>query len=163
MENRASAIFPARPLLLYDAECGLCDALVRWLLRRVEARGQTLSFAALQGRTAARFLHAAGLVRAGEKAGAFESLVFVPAWKENACTRTDLAVFLRTDAVICALKRLGGGWGAVAWFAEIIPPGARDWVYRQVARRRRRIFGKVKAGAGIAAQEWARATGRFLP
>jgi len=59
-----------KPVLLFDGECGLCHALVVFMLRR--DRCGVLTFAPLQGRTAQAFL-----IQHGLKTADFDSLVYV--------------------------------------------------------------------------------------
>ena len=133
------------PVLLFDGECGLCNALVRFLLRR--DRAARLRFATLQG-----VYGQAALKRLGLPASDFDSLVFLPKGDEG-------PGLLRTDGALGALAELGGGWAKAARRARCMPPGFRDTVYRAVARTRYAIFGRHR-GAPLAADAgWA---DRFL-
>ena len=135
------------PVLLFDGECGLCNRVVRLLLR-FDAEGR-LRFAALQSVPAQEFLRRHGLPAAD-----FDSLVFVPDWAR----RGEKKFLLRTDGVIAAL-RAGGPLGAeLAAVLAFFPAGWRDAGYRLVARWRYRIFGEWRARP-LARAEWA---GRFL-
>ncbi len=135
------------PVLLYDGECGLCQRLVRLLLR-LDRRGR-LHFAPLQGPAAQSYLQQHGLPAAD-----FESMILVPDW-----VRRDAAGYLRqTDAAIAALREVGGIGRAVAALLRVVPGAWRDAGYRLVARWRRRLFGAARAGA-LARPEWS---GRFL-
>jgi len=133
------------PVLLFDGECGLCQRLVRHLLR-LDQR-QILRFAPLQGPTAQGFLRGHGL-----PADAFETLVFVPDWARR--DANDFA--LRTDGVIAAL-RAAGGIRRAALLARC-PQAWRDVAYRFVAQFRHRFFGPWRAGLRPR-PEWAE---RFL-
>ena len=62
-----------RPVLLYDGRCGLCNRLVRGLLRA--DRAGRLNYAPLQSAPAQTYLRAQGL-----PATDFDSLVFVMDW-----------------------------------------------------------------------------------
>jgi predicted DCC family thiol-disulfide oxidoreductase YuxK len=134
------------PLLLYDGECGLCNAVVRFLLRR-DRRGR-LRFAALQGTTARAALEARGMYRPD-----FDSIVFIPDFP-----RTDGAYWQRTDGVVGVLRELGGGWRLMGAL-RLVPAFLRDPFYRIVARVRYRIFG-VYVPRPLERPEWAE---RFLP
>jgi predicted DCC family thiol-disulfide oxidoreductase YuxK len=135
------------PVLLYDGECGLCQRLVRLLLR-LDRRGR-LRFAPLQGPAAQSYLRQHGL-----SAADFESMILVPDW-----ARREAAAYLRqTGAAIAALREVGGIGRVVAAFLRVVPGAWRDAGYRLVARWRRRLFGTARAGA-LARPEW---TGRFL-
>ena len=134
------------PVLLYDGECGLCNAVVRFLLRR-DKRGR-LRFAPLQSGPAQAYLRARGL-----PTGDFDSLVFVPDWEqpESAAPR------LRTDGALSALHELGGAWRVVAW-ARVLPAVLRDPFYKLIARFRYALFGKYRPRP-LPEPEWER---RFL-
>ena len=67
----------SRPVLLYDGECGLCNRLVRLLLR--SDRAGRLNYAPLQSEPAQAYLRAQGLPVTD-----FDSLVFVPDWNQPA-------------------------------------------------------------------------------
>lgn len=138
---------PARPVLLFDGECGLCNRVVRLLLR-LDQRGR-LRFAPLQGPAAQEFLRAHGLPAAD-----FSTLVFVPDWTR----RAEKTFLLRTDGAIAAL-RAGGGVGRwLAAMLAIVPRSLRDAGYKFVARTRYKIFGPWKA-CPLPRPEWA---ARFL-
>lgn len=145
----ASAHDPAAigPVLLFDDECGLCQQVVRLLLR-VDGRAR-LRFAALQAPVAQAFLRAHGLPTTN-----FDSLVFVPEWN-----RRDRPEFLlRTAGVIAALRTVGGMGRPLAALLELMPARVRDAAYRGVARWRSRIFGRRLPRAQPRA-EWS---ARFL-
>jgi len=138
---------PAGPVLLFDGACGLCNRIVRLLLRL--DRGGRLTYAPLQGSAAQAYLRAAGLPTED-----FDSLVFVPNWER----REEKAFLLRTDGVIAALRAVGGPARGLAGLLAVFPPGWRDAGYRMVARWRYRIFGEWHPRP-LARAEWA---ARFL-
>jgi len=119
-----------RPVLLYDGECGLCNRLVRVLLRA--DRAGRLNYAPLQSAPAQAYLLAQGLPLTD-----FDSLVFVPDWGR----RGQREFLLRTDGVIAALRGCGGLGRALAAGLAVFPAAWRDAGYRLVARWRYRIFG----------------------
>ena len=137
----------AGPVLLFDGECGLCNRIVRILLRI--DRGGRLRFSPLQGPAAQSFLRANGLPTED-----FDSLVFVPAWGR----REGKSFLLRTDGVIAALRAVGGPARILAGVLAVFPSGWRDDGYRLVARSRSRIFGRWQARP-LARPEWG---ARFL-
>jgi predicted DCC family thiol-disulfide oxidoreductase YuxK len=137
----------AGPVLLYDGECGLCNRVVRLLLRL--DRGERLRFARLQGDAGQAYLKAQGLPAAD-----FDSLVYVPDWS-RAGQRDFL---LRTDGVIAALRECGGLGPELAAVLAVFPVAWRDAGYRLVARWRYRIFG-VWRPRPLARPDWV---GRFL-
>lgn len=138
----------AVPVLFFDGECGLCNRLVRLLLRL--DRRRHLRFAPLQGPAAQAYLKAHGLPTVD-----FDTLTFVPDWNQ----REQPAFLLRTAGVVAALRTTGNGFaGVVAALLAIVPDTIRDAVYRLVARIRYRLFGPWRP-IPLARPEW---TERFL-
>lgn len=120
------------PVLLYDGECGLCNAIVRQLLR-TDRRGR-LHFAPLQGTAAQAYLRSKGLPTED-----FDSLVFVPDWQApERC-----APLLRTDGALAAAAEVGGVWRLFTWM-RVLPAWSRDPFYRLVARTRYALFGEYR-------------------
>jgi predicted DCC family thiol-disulfide oxidoreductase YuxK len=136
------------PVLLFDGECGLCNRIVRLLLRL--DRAGRLRFATLQGLTGQGYLQAHGLPTKD-----FDSLVFIPAWEQ----RAQPEYLLRTDGALAALKTSGGLGRGLAAIARVVPRSWRDAAYRGIARWRYRLFGEWKPRP-LARPEWA---ARFLP
>jgi predicted DCC family thiol-disulfide oxidoreductase YuxK len=132
------------PVLLFDGECGLCNALVRFLLRREGAGG--LRFAALQGRFGQDQLRRLGLPTED-----FDSLVFLPRGAEG-------GGLCRTEGALAVLETLGGAWARVARGLRVVPARVRDAGYRLVARTRYLIFGRHRPRP-LADPAWA---GRFI-
>lgn len=137
---------PGGPVLLYDGECGLCNRVVRVMLR-LDRHGR-LRYAPLQGKSAQWYLWAQGLPTED-----FDSIVFVPDWAQR--DRSDYK--LRTDGVVAAFRAMGGVGRVLAW-AGVVPTVWRDAVYRLIARCRYRIFGEWRPRP-LARPEWA---ARFL-
>lgn len=135
----------ASPLLLFDGECGLCQALMRFVLRR--DRNGRIKVAALQGVTGQALLRRAGLPTED-----FDSLVFFPEVAGN-------EVLLRTDGVAAVLRELPGGWKTVGRILGALPPGFRDGGYRIIAKSRRKMFGEPRPD-GLSDPAWA---DRVLP
>lgn len=159
--------FPARrdarqPVLLYDGECGLCNAVVRFLI--AEDSTARLRFAPLQSEPAQAYLRAQGLPTED-----FDSIVFVPDWhvarpvkggtsevpavtgrataeaKVPAVTGRATAggYLLRTDGVLQATDEIGGIWRVVS-LLKWIPRRLRDAAYKLVARSRYALFGEYQ-------------------
>ena len=150
--------------MLFDGECGLCDRVVRLLLR-LDRRGR-LRFASLQGPEGQAYLRAQGLLTRD-----FSTLVFVRqgllpshAGREAACPseaprgvgaisgpampepdiREEPAYKLRTAGVAAALRTCGGAGWILGTLLLAVPGFLRDPAYRMVARWRFRIFGPRK-------------------
>ncbi|MBC8009004.1 MAG: DUF393 domain-containing protein [Burkholderiales bacterium] len=117
-----------RPVLLYDGECGLCNAVVRFLLRE-DATG-VLRFAPLQGAFGQATLRRLGLPTAD-----FDSLVFLPDADGDVHQ-------LRTAGALAVLDVVGGVWRAAAKIGRVVPAPIRDAGYKIVARLRYRLFGE---------------------
>lgn len=137
---------PARPVLLYDGECGLCNACVRLLLRA--DRAGALSYAPLQSAPAQEYLRHRGLPTVD-----FDTLVFVPDWDDPASGQH----LLRTDGVLAACAVAGGWLGPMAGL-RVLPRRWRDGVYKGVARMRCRLFGSYRP-TPLPDPEWGK---RFL-
>ena len=119
-----------QPVLLYDGNCGLCNRVVRLLLR--SDRGARLKFAPLQSAPAQAYLRKQGLPTTD-----FDSLVFVPDWNAQA-----VGVYLmRTNGALAAAAEVGGVWGLVTW-TRVLPLWLRDPCYKLVAKSRYVLFGE---------------------
>lgn len=133
----------AGPVLFFDGECGLCNRLVRGLVRL--DRAGRLRFAPLQGPMARSYLRAHGLPLAD-----FDSLIFVPSWAGRA--RPDHLV--RTAGVIAALRVVGGVARVFAAVLALLPARVRDFGYRVVGRTRYALFGPWRSRP-LARADWA--------
>jgi predicted DCC family thiol-disulfide oxidoreductase YuxK len=118
------------PILLYDGVCGLCNRLVRFILRR--DRNDTFRFASLQSALAGRILarHSADMIDLGT--------IYVIIH----CELPDEFLLARSEAILFVLKQLGGVWSAAASVLQILPGAVRDAAYSVVAQNRYRIFGR---------------------
>lgn len=117
---------PDGPVLFYDGQCGLCDRSVRWCLDR-DRRG-VLRFAPLQGETYARLPN-------DDKPDDLSTVALLDGGR----------LFMRSDAVVRLLGHLGGTWTLLGAMGRVIPRGARDGLYRFIAKRRLRWFGGAEA------------------
>jgi predicted DCC family thiol-disulfide oxidoreductase YuxK len=131
--------------VLFDGVCVFCNGAVRWLLAR-DPHAQ-LRYAPLQGETAATLR-----ARHPEIPEALETFVYVEPGPDGE------RVFLRSDALLRVLVRLGKPW---RWLAvlRVLPRGLRDAAYLAFARARYRLFGRLDACALPSPDEKA----RFLP
>jgi predicted DCC family thiol-disulfide oxidoreductase YuxK len=118
----------ARPIMLYDGVCGLCNAGVDAALAL--DRGRCLRFAALQSPAGRRLLAAAG--RAPDD---ISSVVLVTA---------DGRAFIESAAIV-EIGRVLGVPGPLAAAALALPARGRDRAYRAVADNRYALFGKRDA------------------
>jgi predicted DCC family thiol-disulfide oxidoreductase YuxK len=136
----------ATTVVFYDGVCGLCNRLVRFLIRR-DTRARLL-FAPLQG--------------------AFARTVLVP----QGCNPSDLdtvyavayppdppvRVLRRSRAVLHAVAELGPAWRMAAMAGRMIPLPIADAIYNAIARRRYRAFGQLDA-CPVPPPKWR---GRFV-
>ena len=115
------------PVLFFDGECGLCNRVVRYLMRI--DRAACLRYAPLQGATGQAYLRDRGL-----PTDEFSTLVF-------ARSLGDPSPLFRTDGAQAALRLCGGAGKVWAALIGFFPRPVRDGGYRLVARLRYRIFG----------------------
>lgn len=132
-------------LVFYDGGCGLCHRSVACLARH-DGDGSRFLFAPLGGETAG-----IRLVEAGLDPPPYGTVVVLD---ERGRLRT------KSDAVLHALGRLGGGWRRIAGAARLVPRPLRDGAYLAVARIRGRLFRKPQ---GVCPRLPARLAERFLP
>ena len=116
-------------LVLYDGVCGLCNRLVSFLLRH--DRHDQFRFAPLQSEVAQALLRHYNLDPTD-----FDTVVVLTNFQRSA-----ERAFTRSEAALWAIARLGGIWKLFA-VAKFIPLALRESLYRFIAHRRYRIFGK---------------------
>ena len=112
------------PIILFDAECVLCSANARFVLRHDQAGHFRL--ASIQGTVGAALCRTHGVDPADPV-----SMLVVEAGR----VRRD------SDAVLSIYAALGLPWRLIGVF-RLIPALLRDPVYRWIARNRYRLFGK---------------------
>jgi predicted DCC family thiol-disulfide oxidoreductase YuxK len=117
-------------IVVFDAECLLCNGSVRFLLRH--DRRHVFRFASMQGRAGGALLARHGL-QAGDGLQTMLLVEGARSWQDSA-------------AVIRVLGALGGPWRLV-WLAWPIPAPLRDAAYRWLARNRFRLFGRSEVCA----------------
>jgi predicted DCC family thiol-disulfide oxidoreductase YuxK len=111
-------------IVVFDAQCLLCNGWVRFLLRH--DRAGRFRFASMQGGTGQRLLASAGLPVDG-----LQTLLLVDGDRS----------WQHTAAILRVLHQLGWPW-RLAWAAWLVPAPLRNAVYRWVARNRYRIWGR---------------------
>lgn len=119
-------------LVLYDGVCGLCNRLVRFILKR--DRRRQFRFASLQGPLAEALLR-----RHGFDARDLDTFYLVADHQGPG-----EQVFARARAVLVVLRKLGGIWAVSRAFAPL-PSRWLDAAYDFVAARRYRWFGRADA------------------
>jgi len=111
-------------IIVFDAQCLLCNAWVQFLLRHDKRRA--LRFASIQGAHGQAFLAQAGL-----KVEGLQTLLLVDGDR----------IWQHTAALLRMCHALGGPW-RLAWMAWLIPAPLRDGLYRFAARHRYQWFGR---------------------
>jgi predicted DCC family thiol-disulfide oxidoreductase YuxK len=135
-----SAAGVAKPVILFDDVCVMCNTFVNLLLRI--DRQQRFLFAPLQGATARKLLPAL------PDDPRNWSMVYVD----------ERGVHDQSDASLEVYRRLGGLWWLLS-LARFIPRAIRNPVYRVIAGNRYRWFGK----RGVCRVPTAEERARFLP
>lgn len=115
-------------VIVFDGVCVLCSRWVGFVVRR-DRRGQ-YKFAAMQTPSGRNLLVAHGI-------DPDDPLSFL--LLEGDAAYTD------TDAIVRILRSLGSGWRVAAVLLSIVPRFISDPLYRWVARRRYRLFGRREA------------------
>jgi predicted DCC family thiol-disulfide oxidoreductase YuxK len=113
-------------IVVFDAQCLLCNGWVQFLLRH-DHQGR-FQFASIQGDTGKQLLAKEGLQVDG-----LQTLLLVDG------NRT----WQHTAAIFRVLGALGWPW-RLAWLAWLVPSFLRDPLYRIVARNRYRVFGRAQ-------------------
>ncbi|AQR73815.1 thiol-disulfide oxidoreductase DCC family protein [Sphingomonas sp. LM7] len=112
------------PVIVFDAACILCSAHAQFVLRH-DRRGR-FRLASMQGDAGAAIYRRFGIDPADP-----DTLIVVQG--ETALRDS--------DAILAIWRGLGWPWRAVGVFG-LVPRGMRDPLYRWVARRRYRLFGR---------------------
>lgn len=113
-----------RPIVVFDAECPLCSAHARFILRH--DRHARMRVASMQ-RTVG--------------AGLYRRFGIDPDDPETMIVVQGPTVLRDSDAVLAVWTHLGWPWRLAA-VARLVPRPLRDAVYRWVARNRYRLFGR---------------------
>jgi predicted DCC family thiol-disulfide oxidoreductase YuxK len=128
----APPIPPDAVLILYDGVCGLCNGLVRFMLRR--DRGDRCRFASLQSPVGRELVTARG--------GDPDELSTL--WVIERPGRTDERVWRGGRAAVVALASLGRAW-VLLHALRVLPAALLDRAYRALASRRYRLGGRLEA------------------
>jgi predicted DCC family thiol-disulfide oxidoreductase YuxK len=125
MSASTSPPTPEGPIVLFDGVCTLCERSVQFIVGHDEA-GQ-IRFAARQSAAAQAILQRLGVTHALP-----DSVLLV----------LNGRVHSESDAAIGIGRLLGGMWLMFANVAGLMPRSARDGLYRMIAKRRYRWFGR---------------------
>jgi predicted DCC family thiol-disulfide oxidoreductase YuxK len=130
MTAAEQAAIAGRSVILYDGVCGLCNRVVRLLLR-LDREGH-LRFAPLESPIAAEIL-----ARFPTPPGEPEGVLLI-----TAALMPEEAIYRRFDAVAEALRTLSGPWPLIGALLRLVPRPLREWSYGLIARNRYRLFGR---------------------
>jgi predicted DCC family thiol-disulfide oxidoreductase YuxK len=120
---------PGEHLVLYDGVCGLCNAIVQFVLRRDHAG--VFHFASLQSTTGREWLKR--FERNPEKLDTFAVVI---GYRTSTPTMA-----VKAAGVLFLLRHLGQPWRILA-VAGVLPHSMLNWIYDLVARYRYRVFGR---------------------
>lgn len=123
---------PAKPVILYDGLCGLCNRLNQFVLKRDQR--DSFRFASLQS----PFAHAV-LQRHGADPRDLGT-VYIVLHHGQPGER----LLAKSQAILHVLQQMGGVWRA-ARICQVLPRFLRDLVYDLIARHRYRIFGEFES------------------
>lgn len=125
----------ARPVILFDGVCHLCNGFVRFVLAR---DGGRFDFAPLQSAFAQQKL----------RGRAWDSVALAEGGE----------LYFAEEAALRILAGLRAPWPWLARAFRVLPKPLLAWGYRLIARHRYRIFGREEQCA-LPRPEWQ---GRFL-
>ena len=112
------------PILLFDGHCNLCNAWVKFIVKRDSAG--TIRFASLQSGAGRRLLEEHKIDE-----NYIESLVFFEEEKYSVSSSAALRTLSYFD-----------GWERHLIFLSVVPRSLRDLVYRFIAKNRYKWFGR---------------------
>jgi predicted DCC family thiol-disulfide oxidoreductase YuxK len=112
---------PEKPVIFFDGVCGLCNQFVTDVFLHDSAH--QFLFAALQGAAAQQLIPYAPT----------ETVVL---WDRG-------TIFVKSEAALKILAKLGGVRGWLGRWGRFVPRGLADSVYDLVAAHRYRIFGRL--------------------
>lgn len=112
------------PIILFDAQCVLCSANARFILKH--DRRQRFRLAAMQGTTGAALFRRHGID---------------PTDPDTILVVDGDHVLRDSDAIIAIYVGLGWPW-RLSRIASLMPRTWRDRMYRWMARNRYRLFGR---------------------
>jgi predicted DCC family thiol-disulfide oxidoreductase YuxK len=136
-----------RLLVVYDGHCGLCNSMVRWLLRH--DRLDRLRFAASTSPAVTQLIERhAELFEPNGSPGSV--LVF------RNPLQAEEQLWVRFKATLVVLGELPQPWPTVASVLGWIPDFLGDPAYKLIARWRYRIWGRLESCSLPAAEDRAR-------
>ena len=126
-----------RLLCSFDGQCGLCNRMVRWLVRRDSQ--DRLRFVASESAKVAGLLARHGINLPDPESGPATILVV------REFGHPAEVVLVRSEAVLALLAELPRPWPVVAAVLGLIPRPVRDLGYRLISRWRYRFWGRLES------------------
>jgi predicted DCC family thiol-disulfide oxidoreductase YuxK len=124
-----------RLLVIFDGQCGLCNRVVRWLVRHDQR--DRLRFVASESTSVAGLLTRQGIDAPDSESGPATILVV------REFGHATEVVLVRSEAVLALLAELPRPWPSVAAALRWIPRPVRDLGYRLIARWRYVLRGRL--------------------
>ena len=128
-----------KPIILYDGYCVLCSNWVQWLIKA--DKNKRLKLLPLQSDKAVEELGEKEMERLRETYAVNANGEEGEPDPSSVILYLDGQVYQRSDAVIRALKILGGGYKLLGVFLWV-PRFIRDSIYKWIAANRYQWFGK---------------------
>lgn len=116
-------VVTGKPVLFYDGQCGLCHAVVRFLL--AEDKAGQISLSPLQGKAFSQ------KIPESQRKGLPDSIVL---------KLEDGSLHIKSSAVAILLFSLGGLWRPLGHFLWMVPRSWRDFGYSSVGNIRKKLF-----------------------
>ncbi|WP_317899526.1 thiol-disulfide oxidoreductase DCC family protein [Aurantibacillus circumpalustris] len=126
MTNALQEALKHQPILLFDGECGFCNKSVQFFLNR-EKPSKKMHFAPLES----------------EIGKALKAYFEIDEKIDSIILIRDHSAFIKSCAALRMTQYMNGLWPLLSIFV-IIPPFLRNVVYDFIAKRRRKIIGRVK-------------------
>ena len=117
-----------QPILLFDGECGFCNKTIQFFLRN--ERNKKMHFAPLQS----------------ELGKALRNYFEISEQTDSIILIKDHSAYIKSCAALRLSPYMKCLWRIMIIFV-IIPPFLRNIVYDFIARRRKKIFGRVESCA----------------
>jgi predicted DCC family thiol-disulfide oxidoreductase YuxK len=118
-----------QPILLFDGECGFCNKSIQFFLKR-EKPSKKIHFAPLES----------------ELGKALKNYFEIDEKVDSLILIKDHSAYIKSCAALRLAPYMKGLWPVLVVFV-IIPPFLRNIVYDFIARRRKKIAGRVESCA----------------
>jgi predicted DCC family thiol-disulfide oxidoreductase YuxK len=122
----------SNPIVLYDGVCGLCNRLVRFVLKN--ERNDVFRFASLQSKLAEQIL-----VRHRLRSESLETVYVVLDYG-----LAEERLLSRLQAVVYVLQQMSRPLAYVSVVLRVLPAPIQKFLYGLIARNRYRVFGRYE-------------------